>query len=317
MVPWDMLPKDVQKAILAMILVYGASRVCAAVGPMVCDPVPPPSSTPLGRTPMIPDPPPPPKTATLVRTPMICDVPPPTRGATPTPLKTPMICDPAPGPTRTPRATSTTVATYRYQVRSLQTASDASVPGATIKGVVRDEQGQPLKGIAVTAQGKTLYQALTDGQGKYVFNLREPGDYKITVAGAIESALPLRLEQHDVVTLEWARISPQSVLPLPLAEIRSVEIVCEEGPGESFAEDAAFVFGDSFTFSADTLWADARYRWSVSGGTLTDEGERVTWLPPDEPGRYLLQVVADWGADGLAVDAVTLVVQPDGTVWIG
>ena len=46
MVPWDMLPKDLQKGILAMIILYGGTRVCAGPGPMVCDPPPPPTFTP-------------------------------------------------------------------------------------------------------------------------------------------------------------------------------------------------------------------------------------------------------------------------------
>ena len=56
MVPWNMLPKDLQKAILAMVL-YGGTLACS--GPMVCDPAPPPSMiapTAPTRTPMICDP---------------------------------------------------------------------------------------------------------------------------------------------------------------------------------------------------------------------------------------------------------------------
>jgi hypothetical protein len=76
------------------------------------------------------------------------------------------------------------------------------------------------------------------------------------------------------------------------------------------------IWDDGLTFDAETPWPDARYRWSVSSGTLVEEGERVTWQPPAEPGRYLLQVVADWGQAGLAVDALTLVVEKDGSVII-
>jgi hypothetical protein len=49
---------------------------------------------------------------------------------------------------------------------------------------------------------------------------------------------------------------------------------------------------------------------------LVGAGERVTWQPPTEPGRYLLQVVADWGQAGLAVDALTLVVHDNGSVTV-
>jgi hypothetical protein len=85
---------------------------------------------------------------------------------------------------------------------------------------------------------------------------------------------------------------------LPLAEIRRVEIVWRVG----------------LTFAAETPWPGARWQWSASGGTLSGRGDEVTWQPPAEPGRYLLQVVADWGRIGLAVDAVVLAVAEDGSV---
>jgi hypothetical protein len=87
---------------------------------------------------------------------------------------------------------------------------------------------------------------------------------------------------------------------LPLAEIRAVDVVWQGG----------------LAFAAETPWPGAGYRWSVSGGTLAEESGGVVWQPPAEPGRYLLQVVADWGRTGLAVDAVTLVVAGDGSVTL-
>ena len=38
MLPWNKLPKDLQKAILAMIVMGGGTIACGRVGPMVCDP---------------------------------------------------------------------------------------------------------------------------------------------------------------------------------------------------------------------------------------------------------------------------------------
>ena len=60
MVPWNKLPKDLQKAILAMIVMGGGTIACGRVGPMVCDPPPPPTTTSL-------------PTGMPLRTPMICD----------------------------------------------------------------------------------------------------------------------------------------------------------------------------------------------------------------------------------------------------
>jgi hypothetical protein len=298
MVPWNMLPKDLQKAILAMAVLYGGTLACT--GPMVCDPPPPPTTSPRptpSRTPMVCDPPPPPRIATPSRTPMICDPPPPpTRAATPPPFKTPMICDPAPGPTFTPG-----VPARHFQVRSVQTTSDPSVSGAKVQGKVVSQQGNPLGGLKVSAEGQSRVQVVTGSNGEFVLYLVEPGDYRIMVEGGLQHALSLKLGQHDVVTVEWVEVKDTSQAPLPLAEIRTVDIVWDDG----------------LAFDAETPWPDARYRWSVSGGTLVDEGGRVTWQPPAEPGRYLLQVVADWGQTGLAVDALTLIVEKDGNVTVG
>jgi hypothetical protein len=178
MVPWNKLPKDLQKAILSLIILYGSASVSCRLGPVICDPPPPPTTAPK-------------PTATPTVTPMICDPPPP-------PTVTPMICDPPPPPP-------------------------------------------------------------TGGESR-----------------------------------------PQLEDRLPLAEIRAVEIVWEDG----------------LTFGAETFWPGARYRWSVSGGTLSESDEGVVWQPPAEPGRYLLQVVVDWGQAGLAVDALVLAVEEDGSVTI-
>jgi hypothetical protein len=300
MVPWDMLPKDLQKAILAMVVLYGGTMACTP--PMVCDPPPPPSTSPRltptpSKTPMVCDPPPPPRTATPVKTPMICDPPPPpTRAATPPPFKTPMICDPAPYPSIVPG-----VPARHFQVHSVQTTSDPSVSGAKVQGKVVSQQGNPLGGLKVSAEGKSRVQVVTGSNGEFVLYLTEPGDYRIMVESGLQHALNLKLGQHDVVTVEWVEVKDTSQAPLPLAEIRTVDIV----------------WNDSLTFGAETPWPEARYRWSVSGGTLIETEQGVTWQPPAEPGRYLLQVVADWGPTGLAVDALTLIVEQDGSVTGG
>jgi hypothetical protein len=94
---------------------------------------------------------------------------------------------------------------------------------------------------------------------------------------------------------------------LPLAEIRTVSIYWDDAAGDS---------AEGLLFEAGSPWTGARYRWSASGGTLAGDGKQVTWQPPDREGRYLLQVVADWDAAGLAVDALVLVVGDDGSVTV-
>jgi hypothetical protein len=106
-----------------------------------------------------------------------------------------------------------------------------------------------------------------------------------------------------------ARVTPNTMVPnalpgavlLPLAELRSVDVVWSGG----------------LTFGATTPWPGARYRWTASVGSLATDGERAAWQAPAQAGRYLVQVAADWGRDGLAVDAVVLVVADDGNVSFG
>ncbi len=87
---------------------------------------------------------------------------------------------------------------------------------------------------------------------------------------------------------------------LPLAEIRTANIR----------------HLGNLAFAAESPWPGARWRWTASGGELAEAGEGVAWQPPTVPGRYLLQVVADWGRAGLAVDALVLTVGEDGHVSI-
>jgi hypothetical protein len=127
----------------------------------------------------------------------------------------------------------------------------------------------------------------------------EPGLYVVVVGGDEENARQLQLNLHDVVFMEWVRGKSEAKLRrLPLAEVRKVSIARHEG----------------LTFKAETGWPGAVCDWSVSGGTLVNRGDRVVWQPPASPGRYLVQVIADWGIAGLAVDAVVLVVDADGSV---
>lgn len=282
MVPWDKLPKDLQKAILTMIVLYGGATASCRWGPMICDPAPPPTTAPTPTT-------------TPTPTPMICDPPPPPTTAVPTatPTMTPMICDPAPPPSVVPQ--------QQFQIRNVQMFSDKTLEGAAVRGTVFSAQGEPLVGLKVTARASDVqFDTWTGPDGTYFLPIPRPGFYLIMVNEDERHGLPLELRQHDLAVVEWVASGPQPQSRLPLAEIRTVNIVWKDG----------------LTFAATSPWPGARYRWSVSGGNLSEADERVVWQPPTEPGRYLLQVVADWGQAGLAVDALTLIVEENGSVTI-
>lgn len=178
--------------------------------------------------------------------------------------------------------------------------TDNTLKGAAVRGSIYDAQGQPLSGVRVRVQtAGTIIDATTDRGGSYFIRVSEPGNYSIIVGDDKNSALPLQLKQFDVAHIDWSALGPTSQLLLPLAEIRTVDIL----------------WNDSLTFGIDTAWQGARFRWSVSGGQLIEEADgAVTWEPPDNPGRYLLQVIADWGAAGIAVDSMVLTVNDDATI---
>jgi hypothetical protein len=210
-----------------------------------------------------------------------------------------MICDPAPVPSIAPTAARQ----RHFQVRSLQMSTDLTLAGAGVRGKVMDSRGRPFAGLKVVAQDPNSdlrFESVTDRNGAFRLLIPKLGAYLLMVENDHSNGLPLNLKLHDLAIVEWAEIAGQSQLSLPLAEIRTVDIIRDDG----------------LTFSAETPWAEARYRWSASGGTLLEEGGRVTWQPPAEPGRYLLQVVADWGQAGLAVDALTLVIEEDGNITV-
>jgi len=202
-----------------------------------------------------------------------------------------MICDPPPPPSVAPLR--------HFQIRSFRMSSDETLAGAAVQGTVVNQLGQPLADLKVTARANgTVIDAWTDLNGAFFLPIPEPGVYLIMLNDDESTGLTQELKQHDLAIVEWVEIEQYSQSRLPLAEIRAVDIVWEDG----------------LTFGAETPWPGARYRWSMSGGTLVGSGERVVWQPPAEPGRYLLQVVADWGHAGLAVDALTLVVEEDGSI---
>jgi hypothetical protein len=110
---------------------------------------------------------------------------------------------------------------------------------------------------------------------------------------------------------------------LPLAEIRTVRIVPagdppgSEGPHLAGSGEPGDRQAVGTAFTAASPWPEATYRWSASGGVLLPGGDGVIWQLPGTAGRYLLQVVADWGADGLAVDALVVTVDDGGRPAVG
>ncbi len=259
---WDQLPGDVQKALLVTLVVLGGTRAgCQYVGPIICDPAPPPPTTP-----------------------MICDPPPPPATVWATPYPTVTV---APG--------------QHFIPQIVEMSADPAIYGALIRGTAFGQDGQPLPGLPVVVRGEGWeVRAVSDRDGFFSVEVASAGTYLVYVEGDEDNALTIALTPQAVVTVNLQETWDESHAPLPLAEVRSVRIDWQGG----------------LTFAARSPWPGARCRWSVSGGVLIDGGEQVTWQPPAEPGRYLLQVVADWGWRGLAVDTLTLTVDKDGNAHL-
>ncbi len=230
---------------------------------------------------------------------MVFDPAPPPATAT---SPTPMLCDPAPMPPIGPEAQATaTVEARRFRLRSLSVSADPGVQGAAVRGLILGAQGQPLGGLDVTIERTGFLLRVTSGpDGRFYLPLPGAGTYRLHVESDLSGEVPIELKLHDLANAEWVESASQAALRLPLAEIRVVDITWQPG---------------GTTFRAATPWPGARYQWSVTGGALAGEGEAVDWQPQG-PGRYLLQVVADWGPSGLAVDARVLVVGADGSVEV-
>ena len=347
MIPWQKLPRDLQRVLLTIVVLSGEAAAASSCRPMVCDPAPPPRTSPTPTmTPMICDPAPPPRTTpaptmtptpTLTPaspfTPMICDpAPPPRMTPTPTmtpasaftpmicdpappptitrtPTMTPMICDPAPPPDMSPRPEPTAEAALPgFAVRSVQVIPDRVQDGIEVRGTVADRRGNPVLQVKITltAPGVEI-TSRTSSAGIYSLRFTAPGSYLIFVGVDRSHSVPLDLKLHDLAIVEWAETASGSQAPLPLAEIRTVKIA-QVAVGSASAQGPAF--------AAASPWPGANYNWRVSGGTLMQAGPRVSWQPPAAPGRYLLQVVADWDYAGLAVDAVVLTIAADGRVTV-
>ena len=324
MIPWQKLPKDLQRAVLAIVILSGEAAVASSCQPMVCDPAPPPRTTPTPTlTPMICDPAPPPRTTptptitpapTSAFTPMICDPAPPptitrTPTMTPTSTMTPMICDPPPGPDRAPRPTpSAEVGLTGFEARSVQVIPDRIEVGIEVWGTVSDHLGNPVPQAKITLMAPGIeITSRTSDSGAYSLRVTAPGAYRMFVGADQSQSALLELKLHDLATVDWVAVSSESRAPLPLAEIRTVKIA-RVTAGSASAQE--------FAFAAASPWPDANYHWTVTKGALKESGPRVRWQPPAEPGRYLLQVIADWDYAGLAVDAVVLTVAADGRVTV-
>jgi hypothetical protein len=215
-----------------------------------------------------------------------------------------MLCDPPPQPDLSPKPKLTAVpALPGFETSSVQVVPGQAQEWIEVRGTVRDHLGNPVPEAIITLRAPGFeITSNTNDSGVYSLHISAPGAYRMFVGVDQSHSVPLDLKLHDLATVDWIAVGAQSRAPLPLAEIRTVKIA-RDAAGSADARELAF--------AAASPWPSADYHWTVSGGTLTTAGSRARWQPPVEPGRYLLQVVADWDYAGLAVDALVLTVATD------
>jgi hypothetical protein len=200
------------------------------------------------------------------------------------------------------------VALTGFEARSIQIIPDRVQVGMEVWGAVRDDLGNPVPQakITLTAPGIEITSSTSDS-GAYSLRISAPGAYRMFVGTDQSRSVQLDLKLHDLATVDWVAVRSESRAPLPLAEIRTVKIA------QVTAGSAPM---EGLDFAAASPWPDADYHWTVTEGVLTEAGPRVRWQPPADPGRYLLQVVADWDYAGIAVDAVVVTIAADGRATV-
>ena len=67
-----------------------------------------------------------------------------------------------------------------------------------------------------------------------------------------------------------------------------------------------------FLEANSTYEGERTLEWTVTDGSLErDEDDRVRWTVPDAAGLYQVEVVMDYGPDGLGFDALAVEVEPE------
>jgi protocatechuate 3,4-dioxygenase beta subunit len=120
-------------------------------------------------------------------------------------------------------------------------------PGALIRGIVRDESGDPLEGIEVEATKRprgSSGSTLSDERGEFVIDTVEPGEYRLTCKGAEWKQQRQTIETGpdpiEVVLLKAPILTGRVIDPRgnPIARAR-VQLGQNWGTGDSASTDDA------------------------------------------------------------------------------
>lgn len=208
------------------------------------------------------------------------------------PAPPPLSCDSV-GTGQTLQATGTLVAedTVSVAVRHLglyQWAVDSVVvvTGGTIQDVVLPQSNPGTPGVL------TFRLILDSGSTGAAFKVfATTWDFETTCQIVRQFSVSA---EGEVATVTMAS---EDDLPLPARQGVALRL---------FARAGRIVTLEAYTEYPGPVEA----RWAVSAGTVTPaQGERAAWTLPNEPGIYQAEVILDFGADGVAFDALALEVS--------
>jgi hypothetical protein len=95
-------------------------------------------------------------------------------------------------------------------------------------------------------------------------------------------------------TIGPSGVTVASADDLPLSERHAAHIAVRSREGHDVELEATTPFS-----------GPANIRWTVTGGrVVAQDGKRMSWRLPEEPGLYQAQLVIDYGSGGLSFDAL-------------
>jgi len=172
------------------------------------------------------------------------------------------------------------------------------VPASWRVDGVSDVFGATLVGVHVPEQGFDALTVRFDVAGAEAAEITFT--VTATITGLSGESCPVVRTFRVTVSDSGVRVSLRDADTLPLPARQHAEIVLARGEGRVVRLEAS------------TAWDGIRSEsWSVSHGTLdADSGPTVHWTLPAEPGVYQVELVLDFGPEGLAFDTLLLEVVP-------
>lgn len=123
-----------------------------------------------------------------------------------------------------------------------------------------------------------------------------------SITGYRNESCTFRRTFHVTVNGATVQVAETSLDRLPLRARERAEVVVVGREGRTVALEARTAYRGAHTAA-----------WEVTGGELdTTTGHAARWTLPAKPGIYQAEVLLDYGADGVAFDALMLEVRDEG-----